>query len=199
MENRKTLPENYRQVAELNLGRTSRRLIMVNAVRAALFLFLILLGFAFAKESTLRSVLELSFFPYFCWMLLLAGMIAVYIVTRQYMHRFLFRAISGGDGEIIPTVPYITVGSSAYYNRGSYLMIVLIPVIVWEFLTLFAILLFPPVLRVLFWILQCINAASTVRYAYTVYILLRLPANILIRDTGAVMSVYTDEENPYPV
>lgn len=87
---------------------------------------------------------------------------------------------------------YAYAGSEAFYDKISYIIIALAPVIVWG-IVLLIINCF--VSDVWFWsvyFIQICNISGAAGDFYVTYRFLQLPSDIFIQDTGVSMTIYSD-------
>ena len=89
---------------------------------------------------------------------------------------------------------YAYAGSEAYFNKRSYLVIALAPIVVWGVVLLILNFLVPTSWFWCVYFIQVCNVSGAAGDLYVSCKFSRLPADILIRDTGVSMTVYSRAE-----
>jgi len=85
---------------------------------------------------------------------------------------------------------YAYAGSDAYFDKSSYIIIALAPVVVWGAVLAVLCVLVPPAWFWTVYIIQINNFAGAAGDFYVTARFARLPRDILVRDTGTSMTVF---------
>ena len=123
---------------------------------------------------------------------LLAG-IVIYMVLHELVHGICMRAISGVRPHYGFTGMYAYAGSQAYFGRTAYVFIALAPVVLWG-VVLGVINFFVPLDW--FWVVYIIQIGNLSGAGGDLYVtcrMARMPADILVQDTGVAMTVYAKQ------
>lgn len=181
-----TLPEGYQEIRRIDLQKDKKSLQEVNIAALLLAVALFLLGvtiepihFVFDSLLSLLRILGV----------LLA--LVVYIFGHELVHGIFIWVFSKKRAQYGFAGHYAYAGSDAYFTRKQYLVIAFAPVVLWGVLFLLLLLFLP---RNWFWvvyILQIFNVSGAAGDFYVAYHALRMPADLLVQDSGASMRMYS--------
>lgn len=127
------------------------------------------------------------------WLPLLGGMI-VYFVLHELTHGICMKLFSKSKVKYGFTGLYFFAGSKAYFNKKSYVITALAPVLILGLLLLMLNLLCGASWFWIIYLIQCINVSGSIGDFYVSAKFLRLPPDVLIQDTGVSMTVYSKSE-----
>lgn len=186
-----TLPDGYKEIYSIDLKKNKKMSLLVN-------LFAILIGIAMAvpmhfivpittlfdmgqglKDYTLRFVV-----------LLVASVL--YIILHEAVHGIAMKICGTKKVKYGFTGVYAFAGSDDYYDKTAYIFIALAPVILWG--VVFAIIN-PFVPTSWFWVvymLQIMNISGAAGDFFVSVRFSRLPKDILVKDYGVGMTVYSE-------
>ena len=174
--------QNDRKTALLiNLGAVGVAAVMV---LAAVF-FVPFSRFISFSAPTSKDVLRLF---------LLVPAIAVYVVTHELIHGLFFRRCGKQKPKYGFSGLYFYAGCEAFFDRKSYLVIALAPVLIWFVILLVLDAALPGKYFWFFYILQIVNLSGAVGDFYIAYLARSMPADVLIRDWGYKMEFYLRAE-----
>lgn len=184
MKNTEILPQNYHEILSVDLQKNKRLALGVNAAAAVISFSMFAAGCAFAPISFFGVKLRylLAIIP--------AGIL--YIVLHELVHGIFMRILSGKRPHYGVTSLYAYAGSDCYFNKTSYIIIALAPVVIWGAVL---VLMTASVPNEWFWtvyLIQMINIAGAAGDYYVTLRFLKLPKEILVQDTGVSMTVYAD-------
>lgn len=190
VENQKTLPEDYKQIFEIDLVKNKKQMLFVNVMAAVVMIAMMIIGAAIVP---LRHLFEGNYLISLIKVLALWAGYMAYIVLHELVHGVFMKHYSGVKPKYGFTLLYAYAGSTAYFNKKSYIIIALAPVVIWGI-----------VLGVLcaavpadwFWIpyfIQAGNISGAAGDAYVTYKMLTFPKDILVNDTGVAMTVYSKD------
>ena len=186
------LPFYYRLVCRLDLQNDKRLVFLVNGL-CLLIGVIMLIPLFFSKflyhwmeqtENLLDCVLPI--------IVLIFSMI-VYMVLHEWIHGLCIRYFSGRKANYGFTGLYAFAASEAYFPKKPYIIIALAPIVVWGVILT---VLFFFVTDVWFWVvylIQVVNISGAAGDLYVTWRLSKLPKEILVRDSGVVMEVYSAE------
>jgi len=112
-------------------------------------------------------------------------------VAHEFIHGAFFKRYSGRKAKYGFAGLYAYAGSDAYFNKRQYLVIGLSPVILLGIVLLILNVFLP---TQFFWgayLLQVVNLSGAVGDAYYTVVLSRLPADVLVKDEGVRMVIYS--------
>lgn len=191
--NTTVLPQGYAELCTIDLQKNKRLAFGVNlaALGIAAVLFAIgiaLMPFSLLLDSPGDSPLALlQMLPK-----LLAALfgIALYLVLHEAVHGIFMK----GYGRLKPrfglTLLYAYCGSDAYFDKKSYLVIGLSPVVIWGVILLAAGFLVPAGWFWTVYLIQIVNLSGATGDFYVTYRMLRLPRDILVQDDGVSMTIF---------
>ena len=184
------LPEGYREIYSVDLKNDRKKLLLVNALALAIgvimvvpMLFVVPISALFSMDKVLGS--------YALRFLAKLVMLVAYIVRHELVHGIAMKACGTEKVKYGFTGAYAFAGSDDYYGKKAYIFIALAPVFFWG-VVIAAINTF--VSAEWFWvvyIIQICNISGAAGDLYVTLRFLRLPKDILVRDCGVSMSVYS--------
>lgn len=185
-----TLPQNYQILRTVDLQKDKKTAILVNGLAVVLSLFFFVLGFFFSDSFSLTvrrgSLFAMGAKLFF----LLVGMVA-YFILHELVHGVCIRLFSGVRPQYGFTGLYAFAGSDkAYFDKKSYLVISLAPVVLWGIVLAAACMLVPSSFFWPVYLIQIVNLSGAAGDLYVTGLLVRAPKEILIQDVGVAMTVY---------
>ena len=188
-----TLPENFRELLSIDLQKDKKTALLVNMAAVGAMVVLALIGLLLVPFRTLLDFSQ-GFGLYFLRLgVLLAGMFA-YIVLHELTHAAVMKAYGAKKLRFGFTGMYAYAGSEAdYFAKRPYRHIALAPLVLWALIFGLLSALVPQEWFWVVWILQIANVSGAAGDVYVTLRLLRLPRDLLVRDTGVAMTVYSAE------
>ena len=200
MKSQATLPEGYEEILSIDLQKDKRLMLTVNG--AALLIVYILLGdLSAVLISVAMIVLGIILHPikifyheqFLIRALMHLAIIGVgsvlYIILHEAVHGVFMRLFCRVKPRFGFTGLYAYAGSDAYYAKLPYIIIALAPVVIWGVVLMALCLLFPDFFWAIYFI-QITNISGAAGDLFVTAKFLRLPKDILVRDTGVSMTVY---------
>ena len=194
MKNCTTLPLTHQKLFSSDLKNDKRLMLLVNGIALAIAVALLVPALFIVPISCLFDMSGGLGAYALRFGVLLVGSIA-YILLHELVHGIFMKALSGVKPRYGLTGPYAYAGSDAYFNRKSYIVIALAPVVIWGV-----------VLGVLncftspewFWVVYLIQIANLSGAGGDLYVTAkfsRLPSDILVQDTGVAMTVFAPSDH----
>lgn len=184
------LPEGYREILAVDLQKNKKLAIGVNVAAFAVAIVMIVAAAFFVPLSTLFDMSE-GIGLYFIRMgVLMVGLVA-YIVLHELVHGVTMRLCGTKKIKYGFTGLYAFAGSSDYYSKKAYILIALAPVAFWGVVLVVLSVLLP---QGWFWVVYMIQISNISGAAGDFYVTLRfmrLPDDILVKDYGVGMTVYS--------
>jgi hypothetical protein len=112
-------------------------------------------------------------------------------VLHELVHGIFMKHYSGVKPKYGFTLLYAYAGSTAYFNKKSYIIIALAPVVIWGIVLGVLCAVLPVSWFWVFYFIQMGNISGAAGDAYVTYKMLTFPKDILVNDTGVAMTVYT--------
>ena len=193
MKNCSTLPEGYAPILSLDLQKNKRQMLIVNIIGTLIAIAMLAVALPFVPFSTLFDMSAGLGMYALRFGVLLAGMV-VYILLHELVHGVLMRTLSGVKPRYGFTLMYAYAGSDAYFNKKSYLVIALAPVVIWGAVLAVVNTLVPTAWFWVVYLIQVVNLSGAGGDLYVTFKFCRLPRDILVRDTGVAMTVFAPRE-----
>ncbi len=187
--NYKALPEGYELLRSINLQKDRRLALAVNGLSLAIAVVMVVSALPFVPFSTFLSIRSPSLFDVLRPLLLLPALL-LYVVTHELIHGFYMKRYSGMKPKYGFTGLYAFAGSEAYFDRRSYLIISLAPVVLWGALLMILNFALPVQFFWFVYIIQIMNISGAAGDFYVSVYMSRLPRTILVQDSGVSMDVY---------
>lgn len=188
------LPDGYREYDSIDLQKNKRLAFGVNAA-ALVIALLMAVPAAFLVPISALFDMEKGLGAYALRFGCLLGSIVLYMILHELVHGIAMKLCGTKKVKYGFTGLYAFAGSNDYYGKRAYLFIALAPVVLWG-IVLGVINFFVSVEW--FWVvylIQMCNISGAAGDFYVTLRFLRYPKDILIRDRGVGMTVYTKWEN----
>ena len=190
MKSYRELPEGYSELLKVDLQNNKKLMIFVN-VLALLITVLMVVPMHFAVPITTLFSFEKGILAYFFRFGVLLVLIVVYMILHELVHGITMRACGTQKVKYGFTGIYAFAGSSDYYDKRSYILIALAPVVLWG--AVLSVIL-PFVSFEWFWVvyfIQIMNISGAAGDFYVTFKFIKLPKDILVSDSGTAMTVYS--------
>ncbi len=188
---RSELPEGYREIYSVNLQRDKKAALIVNIAALILMVIFVIIGlfivpisYTFVNDGSIVTV-------WLKMMAVLAGMI-VYLILHELVHGITMKHYGAKKVKYGFTGLYAFAGCEEYFTKKPYIVIALAPIVVWG-VVLAAVCCFVP--KSWFWLvyfIQVMNLSGAAGDLYVTYKFSKFPKDILIKDTGLEMKVYSE-------
>ncbi len=190
-----TLPDGYVLFELIDLQKNKKQALIVNGLSLVLLaISVVVLCFMPTFTNGIKSAFDnfnLSLLLKLA--VLLVGSIA-YIVLHELTHALVMRLSLKSKIKFGFTGLYAFAGSDGYYNKKSYVLIALAPVLLFLVIfTVMAIFVSPNWLWVVA-ILQIQNVTGASGDIYVSCKMTKMPKNVLIHDDGVSMKIYNLSE-----
>ena len=187
MKSQATLPEGYEEILSIDLQKDKRLMLTVNGAAVLISVAMIVLGIIlhpikifYHEQFLIRALMHLA----------IIGVGSVlYIILHEAVHGVFMRLFCRVKPHFGFTGLYAYAGSDAYYAKLPYIIIALAPVVIWGVVLLALCLLLPDFFWAIYFI-QITNISGAAGDLFVTVKFLRLPKDILVRDTGVSMTVY---------
>ena len=184
-----TLPEEYKEYYSLNLQKDKKVALLVNAISFVIIILLIVpMNFVVPILSIfnadLGSIIRLA---------ALVLMLIVYMVLHELVHGIAMKSCGTKKVKYGFTGMYAFACSNDYYDKKSYIYIALAPIVLLGIII--AIINFVVPVE-WFWVVYFIQIANLSGAAGDLFVTVkfsRFPKDILIKDYGVGMTVFSKE------
>ena len=183
------LPADYVPLFSIDLQRQKKLAVLVYVISAVIAAALVVLGIFAVPEAKVFDF-SAGYGVYFGRLGVMIGGLFAYIILHELVHGIFMRLFSKTRVKYGFTSLYAYAGSDAYFDKSSYIIIALAPVIVWGAVLAVICALLPPLWFWPVYIIQINNFAGAAGDFYVTARFLVLPRDILVRDTGVSMTVF---------
>ncbi len=188
MRSVQNLGPGYREIYSVNLQKNGRVAIFVNVLSLVI---------AAAMLALMNGIVPFSTF----WAqnntllksLVLIGSLVAYLYLHELVHGVTMKACGTKKVHYGFTGLYAFAGSDDYYDKTSYIAIALAPIVVFLFVFAILNLLVPPDWFWVIYLLQVCNVSGAAGDIFVTVKFARMPKDILVKDTGIGMTVYSKE------
>lgn len=186
------LPLGYREIDSIDLQKNKKLSLLVNGV-ALLIALVMAIPMHFVVPMTTLFDMSQGYGAYFLRFGVLMAAIVVYMVLHELVHGITMKMCGTKKIKYGFTGVYAFAGSNDYYDKRSYIVIALAPIVVWGVVLLVLNLLVPVQwFWIVYWV-QVSNISGAAGDLYVTYRFSRLPQDILVQDYGVGMTVYSAE------
>lgn len=186
------VPPNYREICRIDMQNDKRLALLINGLCLLIGIILLVPLLFFQRLYLFLEETE-SLADYFVPLVVLLVSMIVYLFLHEWVHGLCIRYFSGKKAHYGFTGLYAFAASEAYFSKKSYIVIALAPIVVWG--VVLTILLFC-VADTWFWVVylvQVINISGAAGDLYVTFRLSKMPREILVRDSGVMMEIYSPE------
>lgn len=193
MKNTRTtdiLPEGYREILSVNLQKNKRLALFINLFAITIAAVLVIPVCFAVPFSALFDMSEGIGIYILRFATLIVGIVA-YMVLHELIHGITMKLFGAKKIKYGFTGLYAFAGCDSYFSKIPYIIIALAPVV---FFGIVFALICPFLSHAWFWavyILQVANLSGAAGDIYVTAKFIRLPKNILIKDVGIGMTVYS--------
>lgn len=185
------LPDGYHEIYSVDLQKNKKMALWVNLIGVVIMIAMILPAAIAVPLSALFSM-EQGFLAYTMrFVALIVGSI-LYIILHELTHAAVMRIYGAKKVRFGFTGMYAYAGSEQdYFDKFAYIQIALAPLLVWGLVLAVVNLLVP---LEWFWIIYFIQISNVSGAAGDLFVSARfckMPSDILVRDTGVAMTVYS--------
>lgn len=186
------LPEGYREIYAIDLQKDKKMALLVNCLVLLIAALLIVPAHFYIPITSLFSM-ESGYGAYMLRFGVLLVLMVVYMVLHELVHGAAMKLCGTKKIKYGFTRMYAFAGSNDYYAKKPYIFIALAPVVLWGVVIA---LVNPFVSAYWFWVvylLQVINLSGAAGDLFVTVKFSRLPKDILVKDHGVGMTVYSKE------
>lgn len=185
-----TLSEGYREILSVDLQKDKKLALLINLLSLGIAAVTALPAVFMVPISTLFDMSK-GIGPYLLRFAVLLILMVAYILLHESVHGITMKLLGCKKVTYGFTGLYAYAGCNDYFDRPGYITVALSPVVVWG---LVLTLVLPFVSAEWFWVvylIQVFNLSGAAGDFYVTARFARLPNDILVKDTGVSMSVYS--------
>lgn len=179
------LPEGFRLFKSVDF--TEKKLAgAINLVAVAIMVVMFFIG----KSIHWHGITE-ELLPFLLRCLLAFFLIVLYIFCHEGIHGLFIRLLSGTSPYYGFTGMFAYAGCNSFLDKRSYIIIALAPVILLGIALGIVTHLVPHSFFWVIFVVQIQNISGAAGDYYIVWLMLTLPDDVLVKDSGAVMNIYS--------
>lgn len=185
-----TLPDGHGEIFNLDLQKDKKIMLLINGAAFVIAIVMVIVGGFFVPISAFFDT-EGGIFMLAVRFFAVAVLSIAYIVLHEAVHAVVMKLCGTKKVKFGFTGLYAFAGSNDYYPKLPYIAIALAPVVLWGIVLG---VICPVVPREWFWvvyILQVSNISGAVGDYYVTLKFMKMPGDILVRDCGTQMTVYS--------
>lgn len=190
MTRHQTLPDGYKEILSIDLQKDKKSMLLVNGASIVVAVVMAVLAHLSVPITTLFDMSQ-GFAVYFIRLFVLMICSVLYIILHELVHGITMKLCGTKKVKYGFKGVYAFAGSEDYYDKKSYLIIALAPVLLWGIVLAVLSVLVP---IQWFWVVYLIQISNISGAAGDVYVTARfskLPDDILVKDYGVGMTVYS--------
>ncbi len=187
-----TLPEGYSEFYSVDLQKNKKMSLLVNLL-AVIIAVLLLVPMLFLVPISSLFVMDKGLGNYVLRFITLIVLTIAYMILHEITHGIAMKICGTKKVKYGFTGLYAFAGSNDYYSKKAYIFIALAPIVLWG---LIIAIINPFVPLEWFWVvysLQIINMSGAAGDLFVTIKFSGFPKDILIRDYGVSMTVFSKE------
>lgn len=185
-----TLPDHYKEIDSVNLQKDKKKALLVNGFSLLIAVVMIIL-MHFYMPITMLFDMQQGLGAYLIRFVVFMISIVLYMVLHELVHGIAMKICGTKKVKYGFTGLYAFAGSDDYYDKQSYIIIALAPVVVFGIILAITNLFVSPEWFWVVYFIQIINISGAAGDAYITIKFSKLPKGILIKDSGVEMKVYS--------
>lgn len=183
IENSFVLPTDYKVLRKVNLAKDKKFNLVIQL--CFIFIAVILIAFAFRTDLPLSNGMN----PFLSFLITIF-LVLVYMSLHELTHALFIQFFSDSRPSFRFRFPFLSVGSESYFNRKSFMIIALAPVVIWGILLISLLLIVPHQIFLSIYVLLILNFAGSGGDYVQAYIGITSPPETLLQDNGKITTLY---------
>ena len=190
MKSKQTLPVGYREIYSVDLQKDKKPAVLVNVLAIIIAVVLFLPANRYIPLTTLFNI-GVSESLYFARLGVIVGGIIFYMILHELVHGLAMKIFGTKKVKYGFTGMYAYAGSDDYYDKKSYIIIALAPIVVWGIVLAIINVLVPYEWFWVVYLIQLINLSGAAGDLFVTVRFSKMPKDILVRDYGVGMTVFS--------
>lgn len=190
MKSFEALPDGYKEIYSVDLQKNKKISLFVNSL-AVIISVLLIVPMAFLVPVSTLFDMQKGLSNYIIRFVLLFVLTILYLVLHEFVHGIAMKMCGTKKIKYGFTGLYAFAGSDDYYDKRSYIFIALAPVVLWGFLLALINFFVSPEWFWVVYIIQIVNLSGAAGDIFVTVKFSCLPKDILIKDYGVGMTVYS--------
>jgi len=184
------LPEGYRQIYTIDLQKNTKMMLLVNAL-AILIAVLMAVPMHFVVPISTLFDMSGGMQAYTVRFAALIGLMILYMVLHELVHGIAMKLCGTKKVRYGFTGMYAYACSDDFYAKKPYLFIALAPVVLWGVVLAVVNPFVPPAWFWVAYLIQITNLSGAAGDFLVTVKFIRMPGDILVKDHGVGMVVYS--------
>lgn len=186
------LPDEYKEILSVNLQTNKKLSLWINI--GSLFLALLMVvPMIFYIPFTLTFNFSSNLPDLLLKLGILIASFVAYVILHELTHAIVMKSFGCKKVNFGFTGLYAYAGSEEYFDKISYILIALAPVVFWGVALAVANVFVPLDWFWVIYLVQVINVSGAIGDFYVTFKFIKLPKDILVQDKGVGMTVYSKE------
>ena len=190
MKSLEILPEEYKEILSIDLQKDKKLALLVNVLAIVIAVLLAVPMNFYIPISTLFDRSK-EFGEFMLQMGVLLLSMFVYAILHELVHGITMKFAGTKKVKYGFTGMYAFAGSDDYYDKKSYIIIALAPVVVWGIVLAVLNAFVPAEWFWVVYIIQIMNLSGAAGDYYVSFRFSKLPKDIWVHDCGTSMKVYS--------
>lgn len=186
------LPSEYGEIYSLDLQKNKKTALIVNVAAVVIMVLMLFVGYKIMPVFSLFATDDEFYYrTTFIKLIVLCVSIVVYLLLHELVHGITMKLFGAKKIKYGFTGLYAYAGCEEYFAKMPYIVIALAPIVIWG-IVLFVINCFVP--ADWFWIvyiIQMMNISGAAGDLYVTFKFSGFPKDILVKDIGVSMTVYS--------
>jgi hypothetical protein len=124
-------------------------------------------------------------------------MCIIYMALHELTHGLFIRILSKSKPTFFIRLPFLCTGSNVYFNKISFIIIALAPVVKIGAALILLMNFLPTYFFLSLYIVEILNFASAAGDYFQVYTLIKLPNEALVQDNGKETKIFVPRKQNY--
>ena len=186
------LPEGYEQIFSVDLQKNKKTALLVNLWSIAIALAMVI---PMHFNLSILTLFDMSrgIGAYLLRFAIFLVFLIAYLIIHELVHGAAMKFFGTEKVKYGFTGLYAFAGSEDYYDKKSYIIIALAPVAVLGVIIAIINILVPAAWFWVIYIIQVCNVSGAAGDLYVTLKFLDMPKDILVRDSGVSMAVYSQK------
>ena len=195
MKAKQTLPYGYQEIFSLDLQNGKKAPMFVNmiALSIAVIMFVPMNFFMPLTRYLFFDMTKGFHFYILRWVVFILASLS-YIILHELVHGMAMKYFGCQKVKYGFIGLYAYAGSEDFFDKKSYIVIALAPVVLWGIVLLIINLLVPDEWIWIVYLIQITNISGATGDFYVTVKFLKMPEDILVKDRGVSMTVYAPKQ-----
>lgn len=187
-----TLPEGYKEIYSIDLQKDKKMSVIVNLLAALMAVAMIAPAHLLIPVNNLFDMSR-GMTQYGIRLGAILVLLIAYTVLHEMVHGITMKLCGTKKVKYGFTGVYAFAGSDDYYDKRAYILIALAPVVLWGIVLAVINLLVPTDWFWVIYFIQIMNISGAAGDLFVAVRFSRFPKNILVKDYGVGMKVYSEK------